>query len=198
MASRKVVESGGEGIGLVAGTVASDNGVTAVILVVSGFFLSGLALYRYLRFFIYPCLTPFELDQALKNLDDVYSTTRSGEADAPEWIVIANDYLNLKIEASRIRQKSLQGSTWKTYFGFHPRLILDIVRCYTTYEELRRRILDACERDLQSHLGAEQYRRRFVTRTSQNQIAFTSIYESPFRSQYEDYSPSSPRPYSID
>ncbi|KAF9257904.1 hypothetical protein L218DRAFT_948781 [Marasmius fiardii PR-910] len=161
----------------------------AVKKVFAGF----VGLYRYIRTFIYPCLTLFELEQAFTILDNVYQTARNalagaGEADVPEWNVFASGYLKLKIETSQIRQKSLQGSSWKTYFGFHPRLMLEIAECYTRYEALRCRILDACERDLQSHLEAEQCRRQFTIRSSP-QVAFTFVNESPFRSQHNEYPP---------
>ncbi|KAF9258354.1 hypothetical protein L218DRAFT_735026 [Marasmius fiardii PR-910] len=109
----------------------------------AGLFLSAFVLYQYLRSFIYPCLTSFELDQALKVLNDVYPTSRNGVADAAaqEWNAIANDFLNLEIEASQICEKSFQGSPYKTYLGFHPQLLSDIVQCYSKYEELKSRIL---------------------------------------------------------
>ncbi|KAF9258350.1 hypothetical protein L218DRAFT_964510 [Marasmius fiardii PR-910] len=137
-----VIGSDGEEIGSLAGVV-SDNGVTAGALVLAGLILFIFLFYRYLRSFIYPCLTSFELDQALKDLDDVYPTSRNGVADAvaQEWNAIANDFLTLEIEASQIREKSFQGSPWKTYLGFHPQLMSDIVQCYSKYEELKSRIL---------------------------------------------------------
>ncbi|KAF9258357.1 hypothetical protein L218DRAFT_735073 [Marasmius fiardii PR-910] len=144
-----------------------------------------LGLYRYLRSFLYPCLTLFELEEASKALDDVYRITRNvlaglGDVDIPEWNVIANDYLSLKIEASQIREKSFQGSQWKTYLGFHPRLMLEIADCYTKLEELRCRILAARERDLQSHLGAEQYRRQLAVGLLPQADAFASEAPRPY------------------
>ncbi|KAG7091498.1 hypothetical protein E1B28_010528 [Marasmius oreades] len=138
-------------------------------------------LYRYLRSVIYPCITPFELYQASRILDD---TDQAAERDVPEWDDIASVYLSLKIEASQIREKSLQGSSWKTCLGFHPALMFDITCCYTRCEELKCRILTAHERNLRSHLGAEQYRRQFstATRLSPQTAFFASAYESPFRS----------------
>ncbi|KAF9258359.1 hypothetical protein L218DRAFT_1005100 [Marasmius fiardii PR-910] len=196
MASREldsaVKEISGNGVGFTNnyGFVATVEQCLYPKTVFAGLF----ALYHYLRYFIYPCLTPYELEKTSKILDDAYNTARNGltvETDPQEWNTVANDYLAVKLEASRIRQRAFQASLWKTCFGFYPGLILDIARWYTTCDELECRILTARERDLQSHLGAEQYRRRIAATTSLTQIQpFASIYESPFR--YED----SPRPYS--
>ncbi|KAG7091504.1 hypothetical protein E1B28_010533 [Marasmius oreades] len=207
MAPRELeVIVGEDGIGRWVGIASYDNNHTTAFVVT--LVLAGLlfGVYRYLRAFIYPCLTPFELERASTTVEDVYRTARnvlagSAEADVPDWnYKFASDYLSLKIEASQIREKSLQLSLWKTYLGFHPRLMLDIASCYSKYEELKCRILTAREKDLQSHLGAEQYRRqKLTTRLSSSSSSsrgqtptFTSAYESPFRSQSEDYAP---RPY---
>ncbi|KAF9258355.1 hypothetical protein L218DRAFT_1005096 [Marasmius fiardii PR-910] len=181
----KAVESAGEEIGRWDGVASDGTGSGITARVFAGFFLSAFALYRYLRSFIYPCLTPFELDQALKALDEVYRTSRAvlagpGEADAPEWSAIAHERLQLNIEASHIREKSLQSSRWKRYLGCHPRLMLDIADCHTKYEELKCRILTAREKDLQSHLEAEQYRRRIATRLPSEVQAYVTAYENPF------------------
>ncbi|KAG7091502.1 hypothetical protein E1B28_010532 [Marasmius oreades] len=167
MSGREVeaaVLDNGEDISRWTGLADHGNGIMVIVL---GLF----ALYRYLRAFVYPCLTLFELHNATKIVDNAYRTARNPSIpDAPEWYGIANDYLSLNIEASRIREKGLQLSLWNTYVGFHPKLMFDIARCYTKYEELRRRILTARERDLQSHFGAEQYRRRLASRTSSAHI----------------------------
>ncbi|KAF9258352.1 hypothetical protein L218DRAFT_734968 [Marasmius fiardii PR-910] len=195
----KVVEGDGEEIGRWDGVASDGSGIITVIQVFAGLFLSAFALYRYLRSFIYPCLTPVELDQALKTLDEIYRTSRAvlagpGEADAPEWSAIAHERLQLKIEASHIREKSLQSSGWKRYLGCHPRLMLDIADCHTKYEELKCRIFTACEKNLQSRLEAEQYQRRIATRLPSEAQAYVTAYESLFRSEAED---DFPRSYSI-
>ncbi|KAG7091505.1 hypothetical protein E1B28_010534 [Marasmius oreades] len=150
MASREIggVIDDGEKIGRWIGI---GNGMTAVIVII----LAGLyGLYRYLRSFIYPCLTPFELEQTSKSLDDVYRSVRDvsagpAESDAPEWNNIAKDHLSLKIEASDIRKKNLQAaSPWKKYLGFHPDTMLEIARWYKKHEELKCRILTAREEHL--------------------------------------------------
>ncbi|KAF9258349.1 hypothetical protein L218DRAFT_1080436, partial [Marasmius fiardii PR-910] len=94
MAFREIGTIDEEEFGHWAG-VASDNGITVATLVLAGLILFTFTLYRYLRSFIYPCLTPFELDQALKDLDAVYPTSKNGVADAAaqEWNAIANDCL---------------------------------------------------------------------------------------------------------
>ncbi|KAG7091492.1 hypothetical protein E1B28_010523 [Marasmius oreades] len=172
--------------------LANNGQLTVVVLVCTGLF----GLYRYLRSVICPCITPFELDLASRILDDTY---QAAERDVPDWDDIANDYLSLRIEATHIREKSLQGSSWKTCLGFHPALMFDIAYYHTKCEELKCRILTAHERNLRSHLGAEQYRRQFstTTRLPPQTAFFASAYESPFRSlaQYEDYSP---RPYNAE
>ncbi|KAG7091503.1 hypothetical protein E1B28_010532 [Marasmius oreades] len=138
MSGREVeaaVLDNGEDISRWTGLADHGNGIMVIVL---GLF----ALYRYLRAFVYPCLTLFELHNATKIVDNAYRTARNPSIpDAPEWYGIANDYLSLNIEASRIREKGLQLSLWNTYVGFHPKLMFDIARCYTKYEELRRRIL---------------------------------------------------------
>ncbi|KAL0565116.1 hypothetical protein V5O48_016913, partial [Marasmius crinis-equi] len=134
---------------------------------VIGFSASIIVLYgsyRYLRF-IFPCTTPIELQR--------YQTQWEADVCIPlpvasprqlfyghEW----NDYgqtLNkyrLRREASEIRVMNLNARSWSRYLGFHPGLVLRIIRWHSSAEELKRHILNSLEQLNQSYLDADRQR----------------------------------------
>ncbi|KAF9258382.1 hypothetical protein L218DRAFT_1005120 [Marasmius fiardii PR-910] len=144
-----------------------------------------LAFYgfcRYLRF-IFPCLTPFEMDQVLKKIEDLYvKLVEDGPSVATEWTDIVTTLRRLEMEASRIRVQAIKEYLWKTYCGFNPLLVPKIARWYKSSKELERRMIIVGERDKQSHLEAEG---QIATGSSSQAQASTSSYESRFGSQHE-------------
>ncbi|KAL0565375.1 hypothetical protein V5O48_016648 [Marasmius crinis-equi] len=149
-------------------------------------------LYKYCRTFLLPCLTLSELENALKLLRLAYRNTTQncsvghGElvdaevVDCCEWSVIADNYLNLNIAASKIHEKHLQESIWWKYVGINPELMPEIARWYEDSEVLKRKILKAQVKDKQNRFEAERYRRQSARRTSAYSFN-TPAYESPFR-----------------
>ncbi|KAF9258383.1 hypothetical protein L218DRAFT_948465 [Marasmius fiardii PR-910] len=124
-------------------------GVGTLVIVFVGLW----GLYRYFRF-VYPCLTPFELDEALKTLDDVYFHAEEAHlrVEIGEWDSIRANHYSLQQEASHIRAQVAEGST---SCGFNPRMMPKIARWYEKSKALERQILIVRERDLQKRLEAE-------------------------------------------
>ncbi|KAF9257903.1 hypothetical protein L218DRAFT_948780 [Marasmius fiardii PR-910] len=88
----------------------------------------------------------------------------------------------LVIEASHsIGKKTVQTpSLWKMYLGLDPEFIMPEIICwYEKAEELKRKILNARERDKGSHLEAEEYCHQIMTRAPSQAQVFMSAYESP-------------------
>ncbi|KAF9258378.1 hypothetical protein L218DRAFT_948459 [Marasmius fiardii PR-910] len=121
-------------------------GVGTLVIVFVGLW----GLYRYFRF-VYPCLTPFELDEALKTLDGVYFHAEEAHlrVEIGEWDSISTNHYSLQQEASHIRMQVAEGC------GFNPRMVPKIARWYKRSKALERQILIVRERDLQKRLEAE-------------------------------------------
>ncbi|KAL0568218.1 hypothetical protein V5O48_013768 [Marasmius crinis-equi] len=163
-----------------------------------GFGLAALfLLYKYCRIVLLPCLTLAELECALESLRINYRNTtenRVGPGELVEeawqitcfeWNDIAVEYLNLKVAASKIRERHLdESSKWWKYTGIDPGLMPAIARWYAEAEELKRRILKAQEKDRQDRFEVElSYRRRHATTPYTAGSSYASAYESPFRNQ---------------
>ncbi|KAJ8095986.1 hypothetical protein PM082_015207 [Marasmius tenuissimus] len=158
----------------------------------TGLLVFATAVYKYCRTVLYPCITPTELENAMKCLQTVYSkcvglrATVSLPDDicmlmAPEWSKTEDEYLDVNIVASKILEKHHHiGSVWWKYVGINPGLMPEIARWYDRSEELKRKILQLHERDRQSRFEAERYRRQAIR---QPPVPYTSpAYENPYRS----------------
>ncbi|KAL0568220.1 hypothetical protein V5O48_013770 [Marasmius crinis-equi] len=143
------------------------------------------SMLRSIRKFLYPCLTPLELKKALQSLEDIYHNAEKGFEHIfdREWDRIADDYLDMRITATKINEKHLQvSSKWSKYVGFNPGLMPAITRWYTESEELKRRIFKAQERNKQYNFELEQYR-RWDARSwhSLPGPSYVFAHENPFR-----------------
>ncbi|ESK82800.1 hypothetical protein Moror_12282 [Moniliophthora roreri MCA 2997] len=123
--------------------IAEDGHGVAVVIGAIVTFVLAFALYRLLRL-IYPCLTLFELESAESSLDVVFdNAVKSSSLYGYQQELIRRARLRLKRKASEIRSRSLQNSSsiWRTYLGFHPELLSEIIEWSNDAEKLRRDIL---------------------------------------------------------
>ncbi|KAI3606395.1 hypothetical protein WG66_009618 [Moniliophthora roreri] len=160
------------------------------LFVTLALFISTMSLYLRCR---YPCLTLQEMNKKEENLDNAYTRTLKAEdllLYGSKLEDIARRRFNLKKRASQIRMKSLQldvtsSSIWRIYFGFHPKLVSDIVNWNKDTETLERDILHIIEFIAQRRLDS----------SVQCTIPAGSSATTPNYAQ--DYLPSSPTPKAI-
>ncbi|KAL0572464.1 40S ribosomal protein S6 [Marasmius crinis-equi] len=114
--------------------------------------------YKYLRF-VFPCVTPVELQQVIQQVEEQYQQAISKDVYGVEWDDIADRRFRLSIEASIIRHRSFRASRWNTYLGLHPGLIPEIVQWYKKSETLKLSIAAALEQSIQDRLESDHRRR---------------------------------------
>ncbi|KAI3606356.1 hypothetical protein WG66_009569 [Moniliophthora roreri] len=143
-------------------TAIAEDGHGAVVIGAIITPVSAFALYRLLRL-LYPCLTLFELETAESNLDATFdNAVESGSLSyGRDRDLITETRLRLKRKASEIRSRSLQNSSsiWRTYLGFHPELLSEIIEWSNNAEKLRWDILAIVEDDNQHRYDIELNRR---------------------------------------
>ncbi|KAJ8094259.1 hypothetical protein PM082_006798 [Marasmius tenuissimus] len=89
------------------------------------------------------------------------------------------------ITGSELVEEHLKGSVLWTYVGFRPRLIPEVVRWYDQSEDVKRKILQAYEKDKRTRYEYEHYRRQAIRQPISSGVSWhvsTSAYESPYRS----------------
>ncbi|KAI3606396.1 hypothetical protein WG66_009608 [Moniliophthora roreri] len=126
-------------------------------------FTPSISTTTVLRAFIFLFFAVLHQTTAESNLDATFdNAVESGSLSyGRDRDLITETRLRLKRKASEIRSRSLQNSSsiWRTYLGFHPELLSEIIEWSNNAEKLRWDILAIVEDDNQHRYDIELNRR---------------------------------------